>query len=94
MDIKNEMLEWEEGVFFNSGMFAGQLGKIFLDNAPAEQLSASNRDAMAPAQFAAGWFDGISHEDKRDDLYKCYSKNDDLTNALYDAMEAYIAGDS
>ena len=49
---------------------------------------------MAPAQFAAGWFDGISHEDKRDDLYKCYSKNDDLTNALYDAMEAYIAGDS
>ena len=33
-DIKNELLEWEEGVFFNSGMFAGQMEKIFLDAVP------------------------------------------------------------
>ena len=29
-----------------------------------------------------------------DEILKCYTKNDDLTNALYDAMEAFIAGNS
>ena len=49
---------------------------------------------MAPAQFAAGWLYGVTSEDNRDEVLKCYAKNDDLTNALYDAMEAYISGDS
>ena len=39
-DVKDELLEWEEGVFFNSGMFAGQIEKIFLDNVPAQELTA------------------------------------------------------
>ena len=72
MEIKNELLEWEEGVFFNSGMFAGQLEKIFIDNAPAEKLSTSERDAMAPAYFVAGWLDGMTYEDKREYILKCY----------------------
>ena len=49
---------------------------------------------MAPAQFAAGWYYGIAKEDKRDELLKCFQSDNDLTNTLFDAMEAYIAGDT
>ena len=72
MDVKNELLEWEERVFFNSGIFAGQLGKIFIDNAPAFKLSTSERDAMVPAYFAAGWLDAITYENKQEYIVKCY----------------------
>ena len=97
-DIDLELREWEEGVFFNSGMFAGQIGKIFLDNAPASQpvrsfMSDTTRDPTAPAQYIAGWFYGIAQEDDRDELLKCFKQSDDLTNKLYDAMEAVVAGD-
>ena len=33
-DMDLELREWKQGVYFNSGMFAGQLIKVFLDNAP------------------------------------------------------------
>ena len=48
---------------------------------------------MAPAQFATGWLYGVTQEDKEYDILSCYTQNEDLTNSLYDAMEAYIAGD-
>ena len=51
------------------------------------------RNREAPAQFVAGWLYGVDGWDKRDYIIGCYQSNDDLTNALYDAMEAYIAGD-
>ena len=35
-DMELELREWRLGVFFNSGMFAGQLIKVFLDNAPGK----------------------------------------------------------
>ena len=41
----------------------------------------------------AGWYYGIAQKDKRDKLLKCYKTDIDLTNTLYDAMEAYIGGD-
>ena len=48
---------------------------------------------MAPAKFAAGWFYEFTEEYQYDEILKCYAKNDDLTNAFYDAMEAYTTGD-
>ena len=98
-DIDLEIKQWKEGVYFNSGMFAGQVGKVFLDNAPQSETSRSfmsdtTRDTTAPAQFAAGWYYGVTSIDKRDDILDCFASSDDLTNDLYDAMEAYIAGDS
>lgn len=47
---------------------------------------------MAPAKFAAGWFYGLTGEDKRRDLRKCFKINDELTNLLYDTMADYIDG--
>ena len=35
-DIDLELREWAQGVFFNSGMFLGDVEKIFLDNVPQE----------------------------------------------------------
>ena len=56
-----------------------------------QEVQATTRDPDAPAQFIAGWHYGIAHEKDRDDL-SCFKADDDLTNTLYDAMEAYIAG--
>merc|ERR1719237_1313210 len=33
-DVDLELREWKQGVFFNSGMFAGQIEGIFLKDAP------------------------------------------------------------
>ena len=76
-------------------MFFGQYEKILVDaveqNPPT--LITSTRDNTAPAQFTAGWYYGVSTEDKRDEILECFVQNEDLTNDLYAAMEAYIAGD-
>ena len=47
---------------------------------------------MAPAKFAAGWYYGITGEDRRRDVRHCYAVDDDLTNLLYDAMTSYLEG--
>jgi hypothetical protein len=60
---------------------------------PHPKTSTEDRDEAAPAQFIAGWFYGIEGEDKRDYILGCYKADEDLTNTLYDAMEAYIKGD-
>ena len=44
---------------------------------------------MAPAEFVAGWYDSS----QRDTLASCIKKSDDLTNALYDAMEIILKGE-
>ena len=59
----------------------------------AVMIDGSDRDPYAPAQFTAGWYYGIAEKDKRDEILKCYKTDVALTNALYDAMEAYIDGD-
>ena len=85
-DVSLELKEWEEGVFFNSGMFAGQIEKFFLDFKP-------ERDPIAPARFIAGWYFGLTIDDYVEYILECYEPNEDLTNALYDGMEAYMSGD-
>ena len=35
----------------------------------------------------------MTSEDRTDELLECYKPSDDLTNTLYEAMEAYIQGD-
>lgn len=94
-----EILEWQQGVYFNSGMFAGYIQQYYglapplSPPEPSIEESATDRDAFAPAQFVAGWYYGVVGEDKRDYIVRdCYQQNDDLTNTLYDGMEAYIAG--
>lgn len=46
-DVDLELREWKQGVFFNSGMFAGYVEKTFIDNAPAEP-STNNYVYFAP----------------------------------------------
>ena len=46
---------------------------------------------MAPAQFVAGWYDSSQRDS--DTLASCIKKSDDLTNALYDAMEIIFKGE-
>ena len=36
----------------------------------------------------------MTQKDERDYILGCYQEDEDLTNAFYDAMEAYIAGDT
>lgn len=36
LDIKDEFVWWDKSVQFNSGMFAGRMQKIFIDNAPKQ----------------------------------------------------------
>ena len=50
---------------------------------------------MAPALFLAGWYYNLAFNVGESNYIKvCYEPNEDLTNTLYDAMEAYIDGDS
>ena len=65
----------------------------FYSNSQAESAPSTGRDTSAPAQFFAGWFDIIVQEDERNYILDCYTENTELTDVLYDAMEAYIAGD-
>ena len=49
---------------------------------------------MAPALFLAGWYYNLAFNVGESNYIKvCYEPNEDLTNTLYDAMEAYIDGD-
>jgi len=84
---------WDEGVFYNAGMFAGRIDKIMLDNLP-QQLNDTTQDPEAPAQFIAGWLYGITLNtiEDRDAIIDCYKVNDNLTADYYDAMADYKAG--
>ena len=62
-------------------------------NQQTQPPSLPSRDNAAPAQFFAGWFDIVVQEDQRDYILDCYNDNTELTNVLYNAMEAYIASD-
>jgi len=83
---------WDEGVFYNAGMFAGRIDKIMLDNLP--QQNDTTQDPQAPAQFIAGWLYGITLNtiEDRDAIIDCYKSNTDLTSDYYDAMADYKAG--
>lgn len=83
---------WDQGVFYNAGMFAGRIDKIMLDNLPQE-LSADTQDDYAPAKMIAGWLYGITHTvDFRYDIMDCYTVNSDITTSYYGAMADFKAG--
>ena len=86
-DVSLELREWTNGVFFNSGMFAGQIEKFFLEAEP-------EKDNSAPAKWIAGWWQGVSGQDKRDYIATCFTENADLTNTMFEAFDAYLKGDS
>ena len=55
-DLDLEIKQWDQGSYFNSGMFAGQISKVFLDAQDNEALVAEpTKDPMAPAKFVVGW---------------------------------------
>ena len=60
---------------------------------PTPEPEPSKRDPQTPGYFISGWYYGVTNETKMDDILGCYKESEDLTNTLYDAMEAYIAGD-
>ena len=62
---------------------------------PKPEVSQRDKNAHhAPAYFAAGWYLGVTSIDKRYEIFACMERRDDLTNDLYDAMGAYISGNS
>ena len=65
--------------FQNSGTITTEAARYMQDQ----------RDNLAPAEFVAGWFDSS----QRDTLVSCIKQSDDLTNALYDAMEIVLKGE-
>ena len=73
-------------------MYSGELYKIFLDSLPLD--INQERQPLAPAEFTAGWYYGLSGHDKKDKILQCYEPDNKLTDLLYDGMEAYIAGDN
>ena len=58
------------------------------------QTTGEARHLLAPAQFSAGWLYGLSGLEERDTILDCYEPSEKLTNTLYDAMDAFIAGDN
>ena len=79
---------WNRADFFSSGMFTGRIEKIILDNAPK-----SERNQRAPELFMEGWHVGLSGVYEEHFLDQCFVQNTELTDTLYDAMEAYINND-
>lgn len=92
-DMAEEFHWWNNGTYFNSGMYEGRLEKIFLDNAPK---GAEAKDPEAPAQMIAGWLFGITDQalEYRDKIVGCYKTNVNITNDYYDGMAAYKSGNS
>jgi hypothetical protein len=95
-NVGYEFNSWDRGVFFDSGMFGGRNDLIFIQQAPAQQLADDAQNPEAPAQFIAGWLYGVSTQafNMQDAIVACYTRNDDLTAAYYDAQAAFVAGDS
>ena len=69
--IANEVGQWDLGVYFNSGMFAGY-GMQYYGLAPPrnppspvkpEQEPEEKRDPKAAGLFVAGWYYGVTTED-------------------------------
>ena len=53
------------------------------------------RDPRAANEFLAGWVYGVSHQtvNIRFEMEDCFIKSEELTNTVYDAMDAWKAGD-
>lgn len=84
------MNDLKDDNFFLAGVNAGYNDLVFLSVDPI-------RLEMAPAMFIDGWAYEFSFDTQGFNVYyirECYVPNEDLTNALYDGMEAYMKGDT
>jgi hypothetical protein len=98
--LGGEMVErWQTGVYFDAGMYDGQISQYMglVPNPYPDMVFADDaQNPEAPAQFIAGWLYGVSTQafNMQDAIVACYTRNDDLTAAYYDAQAAFVAGDS
>ena len=68
-------------------MFAGKVGKIFIDYlSPYSHLNSFEGD-YAPAEFFSGWYQGISGHDKQDKIHDCYEPNQAITDLLNESFQ-------
>ena len=76
--IKNEFKEWVYGEFFASGMFLGQMWKIFLDNMPKESIQSVDFDVdlSAPSRFIEGWYQSLTGENRMNDIDECWNADE------------------
>ena len=57
----------------------------------ASPVAQTQKDQQAPALFIAGWLNGFTGDDLKDDILSCYKPNSLITDTLYEAMNAYWA---
>ena len=70
-------------------MFAGKVGKIFIDNIPSENLGNGFEGDYTPAEYFSGWYYGISGHDKQDKIHDCYEPNQAITDLLNKGFEKF-----
>ena len=64
-NIDLEIREWKQDQFFNSGLFLGQLEKIFLDAQESGlELVDLQKDQAAPQFFIEGWYTNLEQHGK------------------------------
>ena len=68
-------------------MFAGKVGKIFIDYLPPYSSFNSFEGDYAPAEFFSGWYQGISGHDKQDKIHDCYEPNQAITDLLNEGFQ-------
>ena len=75
--------------------YANFFKMVFHDFGPEPKPEPKKRMSDAPGEFLAGWVYGVSFQkdDIRNDIMSCIKFDDDLTNDMYDGMEAYEKGD-
>ena len=83
---------WQKNKYFYSGTYAGYVEKVFydysVDNTERNEFTPSN--FWAPAHFWAGRYAAIFGEDMTDYILTCFEPSFQLTDVLYNSMEAYI----
>jgi len=91
------MQEFGWGDYRAAGMYEAQIAQ-YLDMAPNNYhnvFAGAERLPIAPAEFIAGWLYGVSFqtENWRFEFENCYKVDKNITDDVYDAMEAYEKND-
>ena len=90
-----KMDSWINGSYQNAGFYSAKSSKLVgLAPEPKIEIKYKDRDPRVPAFFASGWFEYIADEWDIRPISECFKADEQLTNLLYDAMEALIAGDN
>ena len=71
-----------------AGAIAGHIEQIFLEN--SKDITSIE---YAPALFWAGRYESLTNEDETDYILDCFIPSQELTDKIFEAMEAYIVSD-